>query len=144
MKLLGSLAFVLSNIVLPAAVGFGAWKGLQFIADPRLTATTMVALSGTLIGFTMTAISLLVSTADRPFIANLRKTGHYNRLVSEILLTATLWLAVAVTALTAHFLTGDWQRLVAAVATGLLTLSFVHFVSAGRKFKIILTKLSAK
>lgn len=144
MRLLGYLATASTNVALPILVGYGAWVGLQSISDPRLTATTMVALSGTLIGFMMTAISLLVSSADRPFMSNLRKTGHYRRLVSEILLAATLWLAVAVTALSAHFMSGDMQRYVISIAAGLLSLSFVHFVIAGRKFKFVIKNLSQK
>jgi len=143
MALLALLKTATINVVIPVVVGVAAFKGLAFIEDARLTATTMVALSGTLIGFMMAALSMLVSAADRPFLQNLRRSGHFKHLIKEILTTALLWLAVVVVALAGHFVVGEYQRYVVAVATALLTLSFVHFLIVGRKFKMVIEILSA-
>jgi len=142
MPLLGLLKSATINLVIPVVIGVAAFKGLAVIQDARLTATTMVALSGTLIGFMMAALSMLVSSADRPFLQNLRRTGHFKKLVKELLTTALLWLAVVVVALAGHFVVGDVQRYVVAIATALLGLSLVHFLLVGRKFKIVIEILS--
>ncbi|QTF93673.1 hypothetical protein, partial [Halomonas sp. BM-2019] len=55
-----------------------AFYSFDTFDDIRLTATTLVALSGTLTGFILTALSMLVGIADRPFILKLRQTGHYS------------------------------------------------------------------
>ncbi|WP_147408748.1 MULTISPECIES: hypothetical protein [Halomonadaceae] len=143
MALLAVLRTAIVNLVIPVAVGSAAFKGLCVIEDARLTATTMVALSGTLIGFMMASLSMLVSAADRPFLQNLRRSGHFKGLVREILTTVILWLAVIVVALAGHFVVGDYQRYVVAIATALLTLSFIHFIIVGRKFKMVIEMLSA-
>lgn len=143
MALLALLKTATINLVIPVAVGAAAFKGLCVIEDARLTATTMVALSGTLIGFMMAALSMLVSAADRPFLQNLRRSGHFKNLIKEILTTALLWLAVVVVALAGHFVVGEYQRYVVAIATALLALSFVHFLIVGRKFKMVIEILSA-
>lgn len=143
MALLAVLRTAIVNLVIPVAVGSAAFKGLCVIEDARLTATTMVALSGTLIGFMMASLSMLVSAADRPFLQNLRRSGHFKGLVREILTTVILWLAVIVVALAGHFVVGDYQRYVVAIATALLTLSFIHFLIVGRKFKMVIEMLSA-
>lgn len=143
MALLAVLKTAIFNLVIPFAVGSAAFKGLCVIEDARLTASTMVALSGTLIGFMMASLSMLVSAADRPFLQNLRRSGHFKGLVREILTTVLLWLAVIVVALAGHFVVGDYQRYVVAIATALLTLSFIHFLIVGRKFKMVIEMLSA-
>lgn len=143
MALLAFLKTAIINFLIPMAVGTAAYKGLCVIEDARLTATTMVALSGTLIGFMMASLSMLISAADRPFLQNLRRSGHFKGLVQEILTTAILWIAVVVVALAGHFVVGDYQRYVVAIATALLTLSFIHFLIVGRKFKMVIEILSA-
>ena len=142
MALLALLKTATINLVAPVAVGVAAFKGLGDIDDARLTATTMVALSGTLIGFMMAALSMLVSAADRPFLQNLRRSGHFKKLIKEILTTALVWLAVVVVALAGHFVVGEPQRYTVAIATALLALSFVHFLRVGRKFKMVIEILS--
>ena len=132
------------RVVLGLAAAYGAYEGIPHFSDVRLTATTLVALSGTLTGFIMTALSLLVAAADRPFMENLRMTGHYQRLMRGLLSSALLWVTVIVVALTAHFVKGEIQRVVLATATGLTIVSLTVFLSAGNKFSKVVLELSRK
>lgn len=139
-----SLVAVFARLLLGVAAGFAAYKGLPAFSDVRLTATTMVALSGTLTGFIMTALSLLVSAADRPFLSNLRLTGHFQVLLRGLIRSAGLWICVIVIAMTGHFVDGKCQILVVSVATGLLFYTLLEFLSAGSKFAKVIIELSRK
>lgn len=137
-----SLGTVLIKVGVAFAVGVAAYLGLQGYEDVRLTATTGVALAGTLTGFLLTALSMLVSVADRPFIANLRLTGHYTALVRSIISAAALWLAVAVVGLVGHVTTGVTQQVTIAIELGLASLAFIQFVTVGQRFTLVVELLA--
>lgn len=143
-KLLGPQAIALIRYGLAVLAGLLAYIGfgVSGFDDIRLTATTLVALSGTLTGFVVAGVSMLVSAADRPFMISLRKTGHYQVLVSDLITSAAMWLAVIAVALGGHFSAGKWQQAILAVATGLMVLSLLQFLKSGYRFSMVLKNLS--
>ena len=113
------------SLVIAGLVTYSSYCGLAGYEDIRLTATTLVALAGTLIGFLLTALSLLIGVADRKFIENLRMTGHYGAL-----------------GLMAHTLSRSLQGLVVPVAMGFAAFALLQFVVVGFRFSLVVKQLS--
>ena len=130
------------SLVNAGLVTYSSYCGLAGYEDIRLTATTLVALAGTLIGFLLTALSLLIGVADRKFIENLRMTGHYGALVRQMLRTAAVWLCVAALGLMAHTLSRSLQGLVVPVAMGFAAFALLQFVVVGFRFSLVVKQLS--
>lgn len=133
-----------ASLALAIAIGYGAYHGLDAYADIRITATTLVALAGTLTGFLLTALSLLIGIADRPFIENLRMTGHYRQLIRKIFKAAGLWLCVVAIGLAGHIVAAEVQRIVISLAMGLATLALLYFLSVGSKFSKVVNLLTRR
>lgn len=142
MPFLGRKAAVLGSLLLAAAAGIGAYMGLCQYDDIRLTATTVVALAGTLTGFLLTALSVLVSNAERPAAHNMRLTGHYPALIQQIFHTVLLWLSVIVVGLAGHVSTGNLQLVLVALSLALTVLSLIKLVVVGRRFSMVVGYLS--
>lgn len=142
MKLSGNRATELTKWLLSLLAGTLAFYSFDTFDDIRLTATTLVALSGTLTGFILTALSMLVGIADRPFILKLRQTGHYSFLVKGAFTSAALWLVVVVFGVLGHLTTDQTQQIILSIAV----LSMVHalwfFVGLGIKFRRVLVRLA--
>ncbi|ENO0459396.1 hypothetical protein ACAK56_003423 [Salmonella enterica] len=68
--------------------------------------TTMAGLAGTLLGFLITAVALLTAVMDRTLLTNMRKTGHYQRLMKGIFQTSGLFLMQIILLVICLFLSG--------------------------------------
>jgi len=132
----------LIRLAIGVAAGLSAYMGLLGYEDIRLTATTLVAVSGTLAGFLMTAMSVLISASDRRFMENLKKTGHYEQLFRLLIRSTALWLCVIVVGMAGHFLAGDLQAAVVAVAAGLMMYAMITFAYAGTRFSKVMVQLA--
>ena len=105
-------------------------------------AGVLAGVSGTLLGFLITAVALLTAVMDRPLVANMRKTGHYQRLVSETFATCIGLFATTVLCIVALFFTDLALTVVFAVVVFMAVLSFLYVVEAGRRFSTIISALS--
>ena len=110
------------QFLLLAVIGIG----LDLLVPDWDTATlsrrlaTLASLSGTLLGFTVTSMSITMAISDRPFVVNLRKTGHYKNLVDHLFHTAGILLIAMVLALVGLFITDEWRYICPALAPGVL------------------------
>jgi hypothetical protein len=90
------------------AAAVAAWAGLQHTSVTAIvTGVLPVALTVTAIlaGFVTTAQSMLLVLMDRPVIARLRVSGHYDSLVGyfrEVGHSMTCFIAVAISVLVLH------------------------------------------
>ena len=133
-SLVGPVIASLIKVVVAVVAGYVAYLGIAQTADVRITGTSLMAVSGTLTGFIMTAMSMLVSASNRDFMKKLRKTGHFSELIKELVNSAAWWIAVIVCALSSHLLAGEYAKYAVAVAVGLFAASLITFVLAGKKF----------
>lgn len=131
------------SMVAALVVASIAYSSLGVYEDLRLTATTLVALGGTLIGFMLASLSLLIGVSDRDFMRNLRRTGHLPRLVDSIFHVAGLWLAVIVSGLAAHLAAGHWQRILVALSMGLTVIAFAYLIRLGRRYFLVIRVLGS-
>lgn len=141
MPSLASLATVFKAVLI-LTVAAGTYVGLGAVEDARITGTTLAALSGTLTGFIMTAISVMLAISENPFISRLRQTGHYHRLLRSGFNAAGLWLCVATLGVASHFVSGDLQRLVLATAAALMAFSLCYFILAGYRFRQVVLQMT--
>jgi hypothetical protein len=144
MKLLGSLIIGSLRIFSVSAVFLLTFIGLQEFVDIRITATTLIALSGTLTGFIMTALSMLVSTADRPFMVNLRETGHFQNLVNHLLGSACMWVLVIFLSFSVHLTHEYYQQVMLSFSMAMMFYSLMYFLNAVHKFRLIIIQLASR
>lgn len=107
--------------------------------DSLITIAGIIAgVSATLLGFIIAAITILMTLDNRPFIQKIKATGHYQKLIKNMQLTATLLLlttvlAIAVT-LTPMAMRGiSMSILVCAVVTTFYTFT----VATSRLWKVM-------
>lgn len=130
-----------------AALSIGAgWAVCYFMggtsaSDLRSIASTFAGIAGTLLGFMIAALSILTAVMDRRLVANLRKTGHYDRLLHELYMASAMYLVALVLSLVTLFL-GPRAILYGTVLTvASMVSATVLFVSSGRKFALVMKYL---
>lgn len=142
MKFLESRVAVLLSVFVAIGAGYLTYDSLKVYEDVRLTATTFATISATLFGFLMTSLSILIAISDRDFIRNLRLTGHYKVLVSQLFSTAGMLLISAILALCGHVVADEfYKNVVISSASSMLVFSLFSFVLAGAKFKKVILLL---
>ncbi|CNE36177.1 hypothetical protein [Yersinia intermedia] len=103
--------------------------------------SVIVGLAGTLLGFLITSISLITALMDKRLIANMIKTGHYQRLVSDTILTCMFLLIVIISSLVTILAQGHMILCIFAVTLLFTSLSVFYLIEAGRRFSIIVLNL---
>src|SRR4051812_44648340 len=91
------------------AVVFAAyvsWLGIAAIGyDPvRTIAGTLASIAATMVGFVVAAASILLSVGRSTLVSNMRKTGHYDVLVTEFVRTVVIFLLSMMILIVALFL----------------------------------------
>lgn len=105
-------------------------------------AGVLAGVAGTLLGFLITAVTLLTAVMDRQLLVNMRKTGHYQRLVSETFHTCIMLLAVLLVAVISLFLNEQAIQLAFVLLAFFMTLSCFYLIEAGRRFSSVILVMS--
>lgn len=118
---------------------FGAallWHYGQALPEARILAisSAIAGAAGTLLGFLLTAVALLTAVMDRALVANMRKTGHYQRLVHESFLTCGWMLAALVMSVMNMLLDGRPLVIAFCLTIFLSIFSVLQLVEAGVRF----------
>ena len=98
--------------------------------------------AGTLLGFLLTAVSLMTAVMDRTLIANMRQSGHYQRLVKQAFLGCMLLLLLFLVCVGLLFTSGLWLKIFVTLMIGLTVAAMLVLVSAGRRFYNIFVVMS--
>lgn len=117
-----------------------SYLNLPNLGQPETVATALIAVPGMLIGFLLTAVSLLVSSADNPFIINLRKTGHFSTLVENLSNSAVSWVIVLCMGFACHLLANYGVLLAFSVA--MMFYSLIYFALSMFRFKQVIMSVS--
>jgi len=135
---------LLLEVILATEVGGVLWLASPSLKDDRIVSvlSAIAAASGTLLGFLITAVTLLTAVMDRTLVANMRKTGHYQRLVRETFQSCGVLLATLVASVAAMFMSDAGLFITFCVVIGLATLSVLQMVETGVRFSRIFTLLS--
>ncbi len=97
-------------------------------------AKVLAGVSGTLLGFLITAITLLTAVMDRQLVANMRRTGHYQRLLKETFYTCAFLLILLVNSIFMLFIKGDFLNYSAYGLVFFSIFSLWHVIKAGYRF----------
>ena len=109
--------------------------------DLSLVISTLATISATLVGFAITALSIMLTVGDRRFISNLRKTGHFKNLTDHLLRASSILFFAGVVALVGMFLDGQLRVGCASLSAGVFALGLLSFAGAGRKFSMVIERL---
>jgi hypothetical protein len=105
-------------------------------------ATSAIAgVAGVLLGALIMALALLTAVMDRTLVVNMRKTGHYQRLISDTFLTCTFLLLALGLSITCFFFETPTHRWLFSGMLLALVLSALYVVEAGRRFSVIIQTL---
>lgn len=124
------------------AILFVVYKDSLSIERLYNIAGVIAGVAGTLLGFLITAVALLTAVMDRTLVANMRKTGHYQRLVFDTFATCSALLGVVVTSILSLFLECQLHTLAFALTLFLLSLGILYVIEAGRRFSMVISTLS--
>jgi hypothetical protein len=102
------------------------------------------AISGTIVGFLSTALSILFVLSDRPYLKSVSRSGALDDLISYIVRSIFHWVLLAISSITGLLTQGviaaGWYDIFLAVEAGLLVAAFLSFYRATSLIASLLRK----
>lgn len=98
----------------------------------------LATLFATLLGFVVTALSILTAVPDKKLIGNLKRSGHYQHLISELFWTATAMFFGLVAAVVFLFGPVICQQYTFAFLAFVFSIALYLFGSSGYKFYLVM------
>lgn len=126
----------LLEILFSALVGAAAWWRGADISE-TLSGQILASfsgISGTLLGFVIAALSILMAIHDSQLLRNMAKTGHRDALLRELFLTAAAFLIALLISAFGLFFPTEWKAYALGVSAGAQAMALVLLLSSGRKF----------
>lgn len=119
------------------------WKFGFFATDESAyrVVQAFAGVSGTLLGFLIAGLSILTAVIDRRAVINLRRTGHYDGMLHEVYWASAWYLVSLILSLICLFFAGQWLIYGMSITTGTMVFATLLFVSAGRKFSLVMKLL---
>lgn len=97
--------------------------------------------AGTLLGFLLTAMTVLTAVMDRTLVANMVKTGHYQRLIRETFFCCAMLLVLLVSSVLTMFSSCQAQDVVFSFTIGMSVFCVCLMAEAGYRFKNVFLSL---
>lgn len=104
-------------------------------------ADVCTSISGILFGFLLTAIAMLTAMPENRLMNNMRKTGHLQELIRELMLGCGLHFATLFLSLSAAISSGIASRILLTLAVAVLAVAIFKTGQSGRKMKIVAAAL---
>ncbi len=144
MNILGQWKQLLPRVAISAAIAlaFVCRADSHKVEELHSIAGVIAGVSGTLLGFLITSMALITAIMDRTLIANMRKTGHYQRLIGGAFTTCAVLLGTVVSCITSLFFSNPVHVWVFASVLFFLALSVLYVIESGRRFSNIISTLS--
>jgi hypothetical protein len=135
----GVVAFLFGGAVWFATSSYLSAQGAS-VTDAQLSAigTALIALSGSALGFLVTALSIFATLLDRDLIKRLINTGHFKGLITLMFIAAAAFLLSTLVGIAALFAAHSTAMTVTAIATGLTACALLLLSLAGYRFYLIL------
>lgn len=136
------------GLLIRLIVGIGIaviyWFKLPHMPEPAISSlmATLSSVFATLLGFIITAITLLASLLDKPLLKNMQKTGHYKRLMTDAFDTCLVMLILILSSLIGLMLKIKQQELLIVVLIVLVVMSILCLLKTGRRLFNIVKVLS--
>lgn len=116
------------------------WMKSQDIKPEALinASGVITGLSGTLLGFLITSMSLITALMDKKLVINMVKTGHYKTLVSDTILTCIFLLFSILSSLITLLSKDKLVICMFALVCFFTVISILYLIESGRRFSIII------
>lgn len=112
-----------------------ATYGLDLTNSESLVKTLTIT-SGTLLGFLITSLSILLAISNNSMVKKLREAGKINNLVSQVFIVSLVFtLAIALSII--HLIT--FNMYFSAAVAGLVFFGLIVFCRIGYKYKLLFT-----
>lgn len=122
-----------------------SWHTLTGNVDVARALLPVVAgVSATLLGFLVTALSILMTLSGQRLIENMRRTGHLRRMVRNFFSAGVAFLITLIFSLISMMIKDDMSHYGGVAAAGLLFLSLHFFIIGGYNFYQIVDHISSK
>lgn len=110
-----------------------------FLANSLTNLYTLIAsISVTLLGFVLTALSILVAVPDKRLISSMKESGHYAELTNELFWTAVFMFAALLVSVINLFFPVVYQLYALLVLSFIFILALLLFSSSGYKFYLVM------
>lgn len=103
-------------------------------------AGTVASVASTMLGFMLAALAVIASISNTTLVERMRKTGHYDDLLTTIFLGCGFFLVVALCGFALLF-GAPAVRGFLTIVLGLHAAALVSLADIGRKFRLVLTNL---
>lgn len=112
-------------------------------ASPHLSAvaSTLASVSGTVFGFLLTALAILVALPDSTLLSNLKANGGYKHLVKRVHEACVALFVVLLSSVMAVFLDDGLAQNLVAAAVFFSVWAIIASIDAGMKFARIVDNL---
>ena len=94
---------------------------------------TLITLFGTMLGFVLTLMAIVISLIDKRLIKNMVQSGHYNNLLMSSKLLSLLYFISIAIYLVALMVT-DWQPIMFLISIGATLFTAIYSLRTAYKF----------
>ena len=94
----------------------------------------IVSVAGVLLGFILTALSILTAVMDKTLISNMVRTGHFKVFVRQAFLSCFLLFLLIIFGLIAIGLPSSWSQIYFSLIFVLISLTIVELYVTSKRF----------
>lgn len=134
---------LLVRSVVAIAVGVFVFQRYPCLNATRFdsASSAIAGVVGVLLGALIMALALLTAVMDRTLVSNMRKTGHYQRLIGDTFLTCSFLLVALALSIACLFVEGQIHHWLFSSMLSALVLSALYVIEAGRRFAVVIQTL---
>ena len=109
--------------------------------SPYEIAKLITGISGTILGFLLTAVAMLTAVMDRTLVENMRKTGHYRVFIIDCFVNIFLFLIVISLGIICLFFTNPYLSYILYGILFFTSTAIIMLIEQGRRFILIFTRI---
>ncbi|QCS11854.1 hypothetical protein E3H47_04670 [Acinetobacter radioresistens] len=109
--------------------------------SPYEIAKLITGISGTILGFLLTAVAMLTAVMDRKLVENMRKTGHYKVFIIDCFINIFLFLIVIGLGIICLFFANPYLSYILYGVIFFTSAAILMLIEQGRRFILIFTKI---
>ncbi len=107
----------------------------------RDAANIVISPAGTILGFTVTAMSILLTIGNTTLLENLRKNGQLKQLLTDLFIAATFFGMCLMLELPAGFVPQEIAAGLLAAGVGAFVGASIRMIQAGHRFYLVITHI---
>lgn len=108
---------------------------------PYEIAKLISSISGTILGFLLTAVAMLAAVMDRKLVENMRKTGHYRVFIVDCFINCLLLLCAMIFGIVTLFTVNPYLSYVFYIMIFFSVTATFFLITQGHRFLLIFTRI---